>query len=433
MRDLVITLLMIGVLPYILVRPYIGIYLWHWIALMNPHKLSWGFAASFPFAQLVAIVTLLSLFNGKYRKPIPWNPGLVLMLMIWLYSAVTCLVAWDPEEAWAYWLNVTKIFLFAYLTTMLVHGRDKIKILVWVIAFSVAFYGVKGGVFSILTGGEARVWGPPGNAMLSSNNYLGMALVMVLPLLVEIMKDFTKRWQKYLMSGVIALSAVGTVLTYSRGALLGLVVVIFVMTIRSAHRLKLIILAVPLIAVGLVMFAPEKLTERAETIETYEQDASAMQRIRAWQAAWYIALESPFSGAGFAFESQAVADRWFSYLPESGVDELGGFVHVAHSSYFQILGTQGFVAFFMFMFLLFFMLYKCQQLIKRTKKTPDKAWIANYAKGIQIGTIGYMVSGAFLNAAFFDLVYAFVAIIAMLSREYSASETATPGKVGGRR
>jgi len=416
MRDLILVLLVFGMLPWALMRPYIGVYLWYWIGLMNPHKLSYGFAFNFPFAQAVAITTLLALFNKKYRQSIPWDVGLTLMALIFAYTTITSFFAWNPDAAWDYWNRLLKIFLFTFITTMLVSGRLHIRILVLVIVLSLAFYGVRGGFFSIITGGNYRVWGPPGRVFISSNNFLGLAMLMVLPLLFELAKDFSKKWIIYAFYGIAGLTSMAILFTYSRGALLGLLTVGALFILRSKKKGIILFIILPLIAIAAVNFIPEKYYNRAETIESFEEDSSAMQRIRAWQVATNIALERPFSGAGFEFES-GNSVRWFSYLEDAAVDELGGTAHVAHSAYFQVIGQHGFIVFFMFIALIFYSLYQCSRLRRLAKDKEETRWIANYATGIQIGIIGYMVTGAFLNVAYFDLLYAYVGLIAILNRE----------------
>ena len=51
-----------------------------------------------------------------------------------------------------------------------------------VIALSIGFYGVKGGIFTIVTGGVYRVQGPPGT-FIAGNNEIGLAIAMTIPLL----------------------------------------------------------------------------------------------------------------------------------------------------------------------------------------------------------------------------------------------------------
>ena len=39
MRDIAVTAVVFGLLPFILWRPHIGILVWTWLGLMNPHRL----------------------------------------------------------------------------------------------------------------------------------------------------------------------------------------------------------------------------------------------------------------------------------------------------------------------------------------------------------------------------------------------------------
>ena len=47
---------------------------------------------------------------------------------------------------------------------------------------SIALFGIKGGIFTILTGGNHLVWGPP-SSVIEGNNELAVALIIVVPLL----------------------------------------------------------------------------------------------------------------------------------------------------------------------------------------------------------------------------------------------------------
>ena len=65
---------------------------------------------------------------------------------------------------------------------MLINSPYRLKALVWVIALSLGFYGVKGGIFTATTGGGYQVRGPEGS-FISGNNEIGLALAMTAPLL----------------------------------------------------------------------------------------------------------------------------------------------------------------------------------------------------------------------------------------------------------
>ena len=90
-----------------------------------------------------------------------------------------------------------------------------------------------------------------------------------------------------------------------------------------------------------------------------------------------------------------------------------------------MLGDHGFVALGLYLLLMFSTLWKCKRLEKRTAGDPQFEWIGNYASAIRISLIGYMVSGAFLSTAYFDLAWVYYSFTAILSRELPEHAGAT--------
>ena len=66
---------------------------------------------------------------------------------------------------------------------MIIHDRKQLNWMIGIIVASLGYFGVKGGVFAILTGGAYHVWGPDGTSIGGSND-LTLALVMTIPLSV---------------------------------------------------------------------------------------------------------------------------------------------------------------------------------------------------------------------------------------------------------
>ncbi|ADJ28617.1 putative O-glycosylation ligase, exosortase A system-associated [Nitrosococcus watsonii] len=414
-RDILITGVIFALLPVCFLRPWIGILVWTWIGIMNPHRLTWGFAWNMPFAQMVAIAILGGLLLVRDRKPIAWTLELRLLLVLFGYMTFTTFFAWAPEDAWQQWDKVAKIFLMSYVTTMLIYGKQRIYWLFLVATLSLGFYGFKGGVFTIFTGGQYHVMGPE-NSFLTGNNFLGLALVMGLPLLLVLARHEERVWLRKLLYTTFALTFIAIPFTYSRGAMLGLAVVSMLLFMKWRNKALLVILLIP-IAFAALAFAPEKLFNRAESIQDYKMDASAMQRIAAWNLAWNIAVDRPLRGGGFDYEGDSV--RWYTYLDPEYFDVIKG-RHVAHSIYFQMLGQHGFVGFGLFMIILFLTYQRLGRLNKQTSKFSELQWIGQYAWALQVGLVGYAVSGAFLNLAYFDLYYLFIVLAALLWREVLA-------------
>jgi len=67
-RDLFVTAIILGIVPFIFKRPWVGILLSAWISYMAPHRLCWSFAYDFPFAMIVALVTIASYLFSKEKK-----------------------------------------------------------------------------------------------------------------------------------------------------------------------------------------------------------------------------------------------------------------------------------------------------------------------------------------------------------------------------
>src|SRR5207302_352966 len=152
MRDIVLTLIIVGSLPWCFTRPWIGILVWSWVSYMNPHRLCWGFATTLPFAQTVAIATVAGWLFTKDRYKLPWTREVALLLMLWAVFVLSTLGALNPQEAWIELERVSKILFMTFMTLLLIQDRTRLHILLLVIALSIGFFGFKGGIFMLATG-----------------------------------------------------------------------------------------------------------------------------------------------------------------------------------------------------------------------------------------------------------------------------------------
>ncbi|MDZ7829156.1 MAG: putative O-glycosylation ligase, exosortase A system-associated [Halofilum sp. (in: g-proteobacteria)] len=370
---------------------------------------------------------------ARDRKSVPFTTEVVLMCAMAAWFTVTTYFAWVQDSAWNYWEQFMKVLLFALLTPVLIHGRVRTEWLVIVVTGSLAFYGLKGGWFTVTTGGQSHVLGPP-RSFISGNTNLGLAMLMVMPLTLVLARQLVQGrlaclphnawtrlagWGSYL---TFYLTGIAAVFTYSRGALVGLAAIAPFLFAKMRHKLALVLLAVLAVtAIGITV--PDKLVNRAETIQTYEEDGSAMSRLQAWDVAFHIALENPLTGGGFRL-SGIGTEQWLSYT------DIRGFwtnsARAAHSNYFQVLGEHGFAGLTLYLGLLGSVCLALLRLARRAKAMAETVWISEYAWGILVGIIAYAVAGAFLDMAYFTLFYAFVALTIVLRREYEQALAAQP-------
>ena len=422
MRDYVLTAFVFGLVPVCLIRPWLGFVAWYWLGLMNPHRLTWDFAYTMPFAALIGGATLVGMCFARDRRPIAWNTDLALVAVLLVYFTFTTLFAWAPAFAWPQLEKVFKIILMTFFATMFVYGKDRITVMMYTIALSIGFYGFKGAVFVLNTGGAGQVKGPEGS-FLDGNTFVGLAMNMVLPLILYLARGADRKWVKRGLYALFGMTIISIIFTTSRGAYLGLGAILPLMFLGARKKWLALFVVVPAL-IG-AQFLPDRIFERAETIEKYEQDGSANQRLQSWTVAWNLAKDHPFTGAGFEFEYAPNDQRWLDYGSRQ-YDWAISHSSAAHSIYFQVLGQHGFVAFVLFVALLLGTLRRLQGIRRMASDREGWQWAASYATALQIGLVAYMVSGAFLSSAYFDLLYLYVAMAAILARELEWRGSSTP-------
>jgi len=270
-----------------------------------------------------------------------------------------------------------------------------------VIALSLGFYGVKGGIFTAATGGGYHVRGPPGT-FIDGNNEIGLALAMTIPLLYFLARHAKQRVLRPGFLIAVALTAAAALGTQSRGALLGLGAMTAFLWLKSRNKFLTHIAIAAVAAVALPMM-PEAWWTRMSTIQTYEQDASAVGRINAWMMAANLAAHR-ITGGGF--ECFLEPTFWL-YAPDPTN------VHDSHSIYFQVLGHHGYIGLVMFLLLIAFTWFSASSVIRATKKDPEKRWLRDLMAMTQVSLIAYITAGAFLGLGYFDYFYNIVLIVAV--------------------
>jgi probable O-glycosylation ligase (exosortase A-associated) len=401
MRDLFVTAVVFGALFLVFRQPQYGIYLWSWLSYMNPHKLAWGFATSIPFALMTAVITMTAYLFSKEPKRLPWTPETILILLFLAWMTFTTFFAFYSQPAWEQWDKVWKILLMTLLTAMLITDRKRLEILIWVIALSLAFYGVKGGIFTILHGGVYRVQGPA-TTFIAGNNEMGLALIMTIPLLRYLHLQAKNRVIRLGIATSMILTGLAGIGTQSRGALLAIAAMSGFLWLKSRNKAATAIYIIA--AAGLIAATmPKEYWDRINTIKTYEQDASAMGRINAWHTAFNVAKDR-ITGGGFeTFRGQTF--QLYAPDPEN--------VHDVHSIYFEVMGEHGFIGFGLFVLIGLMAWRTGSKVIRECRKDPDRKWATDLAAMTQVSMIGYATGGAFLGLAYFDYYYHLVIILVL--------------------
>jgi len=283
----------------------------------------------------------------------------------------------------------------------LITDEKKLNQLIWVIVCSIGFFSVKGGVFTLLTGGAFRVYGPP-SSNISENNALAVAVLMIIPLMIYLYHISKNKWVRYVFIFSIVMSLIAVLGSQSRGALVAILGVGGFFWLKT--KTKLISgLAIVFLASLLFAFMPQSWHERMESISTYQEDNSAMQRINSWQYSINVANDR-ITGGGLQSWSK---DMFAVYAPNPD------WVFVAHSIYFSVLADHGWPGLIMFLLIIWLTWRSLSKMIKETKDDQDSSFNL-LARMLQVSLVAYMTGGMFLSLSYFDLPWHLIAIVMLL-------------------
>ncbi|MCB1735971.1 MAG: putative O-glycosylation ligase, exosortase A system-associated [Gammaproteobacteria bacterium] len=419
MAGLILVLLVVGLMPLTLIKPHVGILLWVLFGLMNPHRIALGVAYSFPFSLMIGLLTLVSVVAHKEdRRPLPWSAPLVWLTLFVIWMNVTTIFSLVPDASWTQWGKVMKIMVMTYVTMLVIHTKGRIISLAVVMTLSVAFYGIKGGIFTLLTGGQFMVVGPAGSLM-EGNTEISLGQVMTLPMMIWVRSLLTNKWLRLMALGGSIAIAFAIVGSYSRGAFLASFAMAAFLWWKSERKMPALIGMAVMIPV-LLAFMPAKYHEKMSTIETYEEDGSAMGRINAWYYAVNLTKDYPLTGGGF---NSFTRPLFLQYAPDPED------FHVAHSIYFQSLGHHGYPGLIMFLGIGVSTWFMAGSIVRRATGHDDLIWAMRLARAMQVSVIGYAVGGAFLSLVYLDYYYYFVVLVLALNRYVSEAVATVDDKV----
>jgi putative inorganic carbon (HCO3(-)) transporter len=402
MRDILIAALVLAASLSALRRPWIGILAWTLFSLMSPHRYAYGFALSAPVTMIIAVCTLTGFcFTAERRSPFMSAPP-VMLLLLTLWITLSWLAGYDTAMHTDAWLTVFKINFMVLVTIALLRTKFQINAFVVVCVLSLGLLGAKGGLFTLASGGNYRVWGPPGT-FVDGNNEFALALVTIIPLIRYVQMQMVSKWQSRLASLVMLLCAAAALGSHSRGALVALGVMALMLWWRGSRNRFTGALVLVVVVGSAYLFLPAEWFSRMETIETFQEDRSALGRFSAWSMAWNSAFVNP-TGFGMG----ANHPEWFEQYSKYGL-EFG--TPVAHSIYFQMLGLHGFVGLFLFLAFWASTWLAASALRREAKGIPEAAWCADLGSMIHVAIAGFLVGGAFLSLAYYDLPYDIMAMV----------------------
>jgi O-antigen ligase len=240
--------------------------------------------------------------------------------------------------------------------------------------------------------GRARVdpmggAGGGGNAMVT---ILGMTVPFIFYNAIE-----AKKWERIAAVIAIPFWIFDLVAIGSRGGFLGFVLAIVLFFLRSRRKLKLVAVIVPAVLL-LSLFSTAYFWQRMQTIQAYEKDASALNRLAVWNLALEYSKQYPLAGIG---------TRNFPFLSKKVLglgDWRGGLV--VHNSYIELLvenGVPGLSLYLLGISVALLHLHKCRKFAKKAKDHK----VLLLANSLEIAIWVFLFRGLTGSNYFNDLFY----------------------------
>lgn len=405
-RDIIVTLIVLGSIPYAFRRPFIGLIVFSWLAYMRVQDLCWGFARTMRFSYFVAIAMFLGFFIFEKKSFLRKEPRTALFLFLAVLVSISVFATRYEVTPTViqYYMEYLKIMAVSLFTIAVVDTPDKLRMLVWTIALSLGFFGVKSGLWGVLTGGRSQILNGPGG-MLGDNNDFSLALTMNLPFLFYLGLSEKNVWVRRGFMVSVGLTCFTILLTQSRGGFLAMAGTLGLMTWRSRNRFVGFGLAA-VAAVLFLLFAPASVKERLSTIKSYDEDSSAQARLHTWAIALKMIAANPIVGVGFRnFQS-----AYPHYDPQPLTAKGTNVFFVAHNSYLQLSAESGVPVLLTYLSLFAVSFWQLRKIRIMAMRRYGTGWILNYVRIFEASMFGFLIGAVFLNRGHFDFAYHIIAI-----------------------
>jgi probable O-glycosylation ligase (exosortase A-associated) len=403
----------IAAFGFVILRPDIGLYLLAFISYLNLSDIVIRNAnapsiAKFTVAALLAAVILRRILFGVRLGGAP--SSYAVLALLWLLAVSSVLYADYPDESLAAAERLTKDILFAVLIVMIVVDVTSLRRLVWsLILAGIVMAGIT--VYQALTGsfdndlfglGQAELHQIVGDVAdyrpggpLGEPNMYAQVLLLLVPLAAERMANERSWFLKAVAGAGFAVCILAIIFTYSRGALLALVVVCLAMAVPLFRRRRIALTALPMI--GLVLFlTPSAYIDRLQKVKLpsvagSDADESLEGRSTEMVVAWRMFVDHPMLGVGlenYPLHFQKYVQKL--HLPARHENRK------SHSLYLQIAaerGAVGLASFAIVMGVALRSVFRGRRELRGAGHSPE----AGIAGAIALSLLGYGVAAIFLH------------------------------------
>jgi len=416
-------------------RPFVWVLLYIYVDVVIPQKIGWGLIQSLPLSLMVFVLAFGGwlVLDGKAGSKFTFRQLLIVALLAW--CGMTTITAQFQDSAWDKWDWVWKCLLFAAFLPLTLRTKLRLEAAVLVVVLSIGAIVISGGLKTALGGGGygTLTMLVDDNAGIYEGSIISTAAIAVIPLVLWLMRHgtiFRPEWRVTVFGAALIFACL--LIPVGTSARTGLVCigVLGVLLMRTARHRFLYAGAAAAALVVAMPFLPASFTERMGTIIGYQGDQSASTRLAVWRWTMDYAKDHPLGGGFDAYRANS-----FTYQTRQEIGE-GANVRIQyaevteearayHSSYFELLGEQGYPGLAIWLLLQALGVWQMERVRRQfTRKGEAPTWQAGLANALQQAQLVYLVGAAFVGIAFQPFIFLLVGLqisLATLARRAPAT------------
>ena len=418
MRDLAFALFLFAFIGIGLRRPFLLVLAYCYVDIVAPQRLSYFLVNSLPISLIVFCLAIGAWLFIDDKRDSRISARQLILVMLLIYCGLTTQSADFPVEAAAKWSWVWKALLWGIFLPLTLRTKLRLEALALTLVLCASSIIITGGIKTLAGGGGygSMQLLVSDNSGLYEGSIISCVAIAMIPLILYLGKYgtiFPPDWRvkafTYALIFACLLIPIGT---QARTGLVCIAALAVLMLRFTRYRFAYAGLAGVALLVSLP-FLPSQFTDRMSTIKEYKADESASTRVAVWKWTWDYAKDHPFGGGFDAYRGNVIKyDRENDEGGGADLQEVNDKSRAYHSSYFEMLGEQGYPGFLLWFLLHVSGLVQMELLHRKYRRTEraDMQWVSPFAVSLQNAQIIYLVGCLFVGIAFQPFVYMIIAL-----------------------
>ncbi len=398
-------------------RPFLFVLVYAYVDIVAPQKLSYFLLNSIPISLITFLLAFTSYMFFDDKRDSRVAPRQLLMILLLIYAFFTTLNADFPIEAQLKWGWVWKALIFAIFLPLTLRTRLRIEALATAMILSASSIIIVGGIKTLASGGGYGVLNlmSDSNTGLYESSTVACVAIAIIPLILFLMRHgliFERDWRLKTFGAALCFACL--LIPVGTEARTGLICIVILAGLMLRHAKRRFLYIGIIVALGAVTlpFLPESFTKRMDTIGEYKADSSASTRVAVWKWTMEYVKLHPMGGGFDSFRGNAVRYEAVKRVGDGAQAENKSVViedkaRAFHSSYFEMLGEQGYPGLIIWLMIHFTGLLRMEIVrVRYTKRAiDDDQWIGHLAGALQQGHVIYLFGSLFVGMAFQPFVY----------------------------